>query len=135
MTSFATQAILYRRMSDDVQFREYEQAAIDWLFGVNPWGVSMVIGYPNGGAWAHDPHSAHASRLGVQVLLGGLLDGPVYRSIYQNLLGIRLLHDDEFARFNTGFIVYHDDLGDYSTNEPIMDGTASLVYLLSALAP
>ena len=135
MTSFATQAILYRRMSDDVQFREYEQAAIDWLFGVNPWGVSMVIGYPNGGAWAHDPHSAHASRLGVQVLLGGLLDGPVYRSIYQNLRGIRLLHDDEFARFNTGFIVYHDDLGDYSTNEPIMDGTASLVYLLAALAP
>ena len=135
MTSFATQAILYRRMSGDATFREYEQAAIDWLFGVNPWGVSMVIGYPNGGSWAHDPHSAHASRLGVQVLLGGLLDGPVYRSIFQNLRGIRLLHDDEYARFNTGFIVYHDDLGDYSTNEPIMDGTASLVYLLAALGP
>jgi endoglucanase len=134
MTSFATQATLYRRMTGDTRFREYEQAAIDWLFGVNPWGVSMVIGYPNGGTWAHDPHSAHASRLGVQVLLGGLLDGPVYRSIYQNLRGIRLLQDDEFARFNTGFIVYHDDLGDYSTNEPIMDGTASLVYLLASLA-
>ena len=38
------------------------------------------------------------------------------------------------AAFNTGFIVYHDDLGDYSTNEPIMDGTANLVYLLAALA-
>ena len=135
MTSIATQATLYRRMTGDARFREYEQAAIDWLFGVNPWGISMVIGYPNGGTWAHDPHSAHASRLGVQVLLGGLLDGPVYRSIYQNLRGIRLLHDDEFARFNTGFIVYHDDLGDYSTNEPIMDGTASLVYLLAGLAP
>jgi endoglucanase len=135
MTSFATQAMLYRGMTRDEQFREYEQAAIDWLFGVNPWGMSMVIGYPNGGTWAHDPHSAHASRLGVQVLLGGLLDGPVYRSIYQNLRGIRLLQDDEFARFNTGFIVYHDDLGDYSTNEPIMDGTASLVYLLAGLAP
>jgi hypothetical protein len=135
MTSFATQATLYRLMSGDNRFREYEQAAVDWLFGVNPWGVSMVIGYPNGGTWAHDPHSAHASRLGVQVLLGGLLDGPVYRSIYQNLRGIRLLQEDEFTRFNTGFIVYHDDLGDYSTNEPIMDGTASLVYLLAGLAP
>jgi len=30
--------------------------------------------------------------------------------------------------------VYHDDWGDYSTNEPIMDGTANLVWLLSSLA-
>jgi endoglucanase len=28
--------------------------------------------------------------------------------------------------------VYHDDVGDYSTNEPTMDGTASLIYLLAA---
>ncbi|HMC55186.1 MAG TPA: glycoside hydrolase family 9 protein [Gemmatimonadaceae bacterium] len=135
MTSFATQALYYRELTGDTRYREYEQAAIDWLFGVNPWGVSMVIGYPGDGTSARDPHSVHASRLGVSVLLGGLLDGPVYRSIYGNLKGIRLVNDDEYARFNTGFIVYHDDLGDYSTNEPIMDGTASLVYLLSALAP
>lgn len=134
MTSFATQGLLYRRMTGDTRFREYEQAAIDWLFGANPWGVSMVIGYPNGGNWAHDPHSVHAFRFGPDFLLGGLLDGPVYRSIYQNLRGIRLLQPDEYERFNTGFIVYHDDMGDYSTNEPIMDGTASLTYLLAALA-
>ena len=134
MTSFATQALLYRRMTGDARFREYEQAAIDWLFGANPWGVSMVIGYPNGGNWARDPHSVHAYRFGADVLLGGLLDGPVYRSIYENLRGIRLISPDEYARFNTGFIVYHDDMGDYSTNEPIMDGTASLTYLLAALA-
>jgi hypothetical protein len=28
--------------------------------------------------------------------------------------------------------VYHDDYGDFSTNEPTMDGTASLIYLLAA---
>jgi endoglucanase len=134
MASFATQAMLYRRMSGDTRFVEYEQAAVDWLFGVNPWGTSMVVGYPNGGTWARDPHSSHADRLGVHTVLGGLLDGPVYRSIYQNLKGIRLHDPDEYARFNGGFIVYHDDIGDYSTNEPIMDGTASVAYLLSALA-
>jgi len=131
MTSFATQAMLYRRMTGDQRFREYEQAALDWLLGTNPWGVSMVIGWPNDGVWARDPHSAVAKQLGVDKILGGLLDGPVYRSIYQNLRGIALHDPDEYARFNTGFIVYHDDIGDYSTNEPIMDGTASLVYLLS----
>jgi endoglucanase len=131
MTAFATQAMLYRRMTGDQRFREYEQAAVDWLLGTNPWGTSMVIGWPNDGVWAHDPHSAVAKELGVTKVRGGLLDGPVYRSIFQNLKGIALHEADEYAAFNTGFIVYHDDIGDYSTNEPIMDGTASLVYLIS----
>ncbi|HEX7940611.1 MAG TPA: glycoside hydrolase family 9 protein [Gemmatimonadaceae bacterium] len=133
MTSFATQAYLYRTMTGDTRYLEYESAALDWLFGVNPWGVSMVIGLPHDGAWARDPHSIVAHQLGVE-LTGGLVDGPVYRSIYQNLRGIGLRDADEYAPFNTGFIVYHDDLGDYSTNEPIMDGTANLAYLLAAMA-
>jgi hypothetical protein len=67
-------------------------------------------------------------------LTGALLDGPVYTSIYKNLRGINLHEPDEYALFNTGFIVYHDDVGDYSTNEPIMDGTANLSYLLAAMS-
>jgi endoglucanase len=134
MVSFATQAILYRRMSGDSRFRELEQAAIDWLFGANPWGVSMVIGYPRAGQWPRDPHSVVAMQYGAEALTGGLVDGPVYRSIFSSLRGIALRHDDAYSRFNTGFVVYHDDLGDYSTNEPIMDGTANLVYLLATLA-
>ncbi|MFL5522568.1 MAG: glycoside hydrolase family 9 protein [Gemmatimonadaceae bacterium] len=133
MTSFATQALLYRRMTGDTRFRGYEQAAIDWLFGTNPWGTSMVIGLPHDGVFARDPHSVVAKEMHVE-LTGALLDGPVYSSIYHHLLGISLHDPDEYAAFNTGFIVYHDDVGDYSTNEPIMDGTANLSYLLSALA-
>lgn len=133
MASFATQAFLYRRMTGDNQFREYEQAALDWLFGTNPWGVSMVIGLPHDGVFARDPHSVVAHEMHVE-LTGALLDGPVYSSIYHHLLGISLHDPDEYAPFNTGFIVYHDDVGDYSTNEPIMDGTANLSYLLAAMA-
>ena len=133
MASFATQAWLYRRMTGDARYREYEQAALDWIFGANPWGVSMVIGLPGDGVFARDPHAVVTKQTGL-VLTGGLLDGPVYSSIYSNLRGIRLHEPDEYAAFNTGFIVYHDDFGDYSTNEPIMDGTANLVYLLSALS-
>jgi hypothetical protein len=133
IASFATQAYLYRRMTGDERFREYEQAALDWLFGTNPWGVSMVIGLPHNGVFARDPHSVVAKEMHVE-LTGALLDGPVYSSIYRNLLGISLHDPDEYASFNTGFIVYHDDVGDYSTNEPIMDGTANLSYLLAAMA-
>jgi len=134
MVSFASQALLYRRMSGDARYRELEQAAIDWLFGANPWGVSMVIGYPHDGRWPHDPHSVVAMQYGPEALTGGLVDGPVYRSIFSSLRGIALRHEDSYAPFNTGFVLYHDDLGDYSTNEPIMDGTANLAYLLAALA-
>ncbi len=131
LASFATQATFYRRMTGDSTYVEYETAAVDWLFGTNPWGVSMVIGL--GDNFPRTPHSVVAQELHVQ-LSGGLVDGPVYRSIFQNLRGIRLLEADEYAPFNTGFIVYHDDVGDYSTNEPIMDGTANLAYILAARA-
>ncbi|MEX2110290.1 MAG: glycoside hydrolase family 9 protein [Gemmatimonadaceae bacterium] len=133
MVSFATQAYLYRRMTGDNQFREYEQAALDWLFGTNPWGISMVIGLPHDGTFARDPHSVVAKDMKLE-LTGALLDGPVYTSIYRNLRGISLHEPDEYAALNTGFIVYHDDVGDYSTNEPIMDGTANLSYLLAAMS-
>jgi endoglucanase len=131
LASFATQATFYRRMTGDSTFLEYETAALDWLFGSNPWGVSMVIGL--GDNFPRTPHSVVAQELHLQ-LTGGLVDGPVYRSIFQNLRGIRLVEADEYAPFNTGFIVYHDDVGDYSTNEPIMDGTANLAYVLAARA-
>jgi hypothetical protein len=73
-------------------------------------------------------------QFGPEAVTGGLVDGPVYRSIFSNLRGIALRKADALAAFNTGFIVYHDDLGDYSTNEPIMDGTASITYLLARLS-
>lgn len=133
MASFATQAYLYRRMTGDDRFRDVEAAALDWLFGVNPWGVSMVIGLPADGNSPRDPHSIASMKIGVHTQLGGLVDGPVYRSIFENLLYVELREPDEYAAFNTGFIVYHDDWGDYSTNEPIMDGTGNLTYLLAAM--
>ncbi len=132
IASFATQAYLYRKMTGDNRFREYEAAALDWLLGANPWGVSMIIGVPSWGNFSRHPHAVVTNRIGLQ-LTGGMLDGPVYSSIYKSLLGIRLIQPDEYAPFNTGFIVFHDDLGDYSTNEPIMDGTANLTYLFAAM--
>lgn len=134
LASLATQALLYRAMTGDTTYLGLETAAVDWLLGVNPWGVSMVIGLPAAGTTPRNPHSVVASELGVRWLIGGLVDGPVYRSIFQSLRGIRLDQADEYAPFNTGFVVYHDDVGDYATNEPIMDGTANLAYVLAALA-
>jgi len=129
-TSFAIQCMWYRQLTGDKQFEELEQANFDWLFGLNPWGTSMVYGLPSWGDTPVDPHSAftHIKNYPID---GGLIDGPVYGSIYKNLIGITLYQPDEYAEFQSNLAVYHDDYGDYSTNEPTMDGTASLIYLLA----
>ncbi|MFL5773621.1 MAG: glycoside hydrolase family 9 protein [Flavisolibacter sp.] len=130
-TSFAIQCLWYRQLSGDKKFEELEQSNFDWLFGCNPWGTSMVYGLPANRDTPTDPHSAF-THLKNYPIDGGLVDGPVYGSIFGNLKGITLYNEDEYAPFQSKLAVYHDDYGDYSTNEPTMDGTASLVYLLAA---
>ena len=130
-TSFAIQCYWYKQLTGDKSFDELEQANFDWLFGCNPWGTSMVYGLPSGGDTPVDPHSAF-THLKNYPIDGGLVDGPVYTSIYINLSGIKLYQPDEYEQFQSDLAVYHDDYGDYSTNEPTMDGTASLIYLLAA---
>ena len=130
-TSFAIQCYWYQQLTKDKTFAELEQANFDWLFGCNPWGTSMVYGLPAWGDTPVDPHSAF-THLKNYPIDGGLVDGPVYGSIYNNLIGIKLYQPDEYANLQSTLAVYHDDYGDYSTNEPTMDGTASLIYLLAA---
>lgn len=130
--SFAIQCYWYRMLSGDKTFSELEQANMDWLFGCNPWGTSMLYGLPSGGDTPADPHSAF-THLKNYPIDGGLVDGPVYTSIFSNLIGIKLYEPDEYAEFQSNLAIYHDDYGDYSTNEPTMDGTASLIYLLAAM--
>ncbi len=130
-TSFAIQCYWYRQLTGDKTFSELEQANFDWLFGCNPWGTSFIYGVPSHGDTPTDPHSAF-THLKNYPIDGGLVDGPVYGSIYKNLIGITLYQPDEYAEFQSDLAVYHDDYGDYSTNEPTMDGTASLIYLLAA---
>jgi endoglucanase len=101
------------------------------LLGVNPWGTSMIVGLPVNGDYPDDPHSSFNVLHGYQTL-GALVDGPVYGTIYRKQLGVSVVRGDEYAEFQSSYVVYHDDYGDYVTNEPTMDGTASLVYLLAA---
>ena len=132
VTAAVTQCKLYRELSLDVKYLEMEAALRDWLFGCNPWGTSMVVGLPSFSDAPVDPHSSLNILEGYQTD-GGLVDGPVYGSIFNNLIGLELYEEDEYAEFQSDFVVYHDDGGDYSTNEPTMDGTACLVYYLSSL--
>lgn len=131
-TAAITHAQLYYQATGDDSFAEMEAALRDWLFGCNPWGTSMIAGLPADG---DSPTRVHAAYLVLNndLTYGGLVDGPIYKSIFSNLRGVELTDGDPYAPFNNGASVYHDDPGDYSSNEPTMDGTASLTFYLSTM--
>lgn len=130
VAAFITQVHLYELMTGDMRYHDSMLAHRDWLFGRNPWGTSMFEGIPTGHEFPEDTHLPTVQLLKKQVR-GGLVDGPIAASTYKGLIGIRLNQPDEFAEFQTDFVVYHDDVGDYATNEPTMDGTADAILLMA----
>lgn len=129
VVALATECLLYERMTGDKRYREFAAKQIDWLFGRNPWGTSMFTGIPTDGVYPKDVH-LFANALLKKMVRGGLVDGPVYRKVFQSLRGVSITQPDPFAVFQDDRAIYHDDINDYSTNEPTMDGTASAILLL-----
>ncbi len=126
--AFATQAVLYERMTGDRRYRALAAEARDWIFGRNPWGGSFVLGVPASGDAASKPHHLFW-KLKQHLPVGGLVDGPVYKDINDGLK-FADFGEDRLARFQSEVGVYHDVFADFSTNEPIIDGTVSLLLLL-----
>jgi hypothetical protein len=128
----ATQAILYEKMTGDKKYNSMMQDHINWLLGLNPWGTSMITGIPADGDFPLDVHMPFW-RLKKEVIKGSLVDGPLWSSIHEGMLQIRLSEPDEYKQFQPKHITYWDDWEDYSTNEPTMDGSADLFLLLTWL--
>jgi endoglucanase len=130
LTGLITQGILYEMMTGDSTFHAFIVEQRDWLFGRNPWGTSMFTGIPAEGEFPREVHTSIHAITGAEVP-GGLVDGPVYGTIFRSLAGLSLTEPDEFAGLQNPYVVYHDDMGDYSTNEPTMDGTAGAILMMA----
>ncbi|MCC7307471.1 MAG: glycoside hydrolase family 9 protein [Acidobacteria bacterium] len=130
VVAFITQVHLYELMTGDKKYHDAMIAHRDWLLGRNPWGTSMFEGIPANGEYPEDTHLPTVQLLKKQVR-GGLVDGPIAASTYNGLIGLTLTKPDEFAPFQPRDVVYHDDVGDYSTNEPTMDGTADAILVMA----
>jgi peptidoglycan/xylan/chitin deacetylase (PgdA/CDA1 family) len=133
VVALATQARLYEQMTGDTTYCELAAEARDWIFGRNPWGVSMVIGVPANGRHASRPHHLFY-KLANHLPVGGIVDGPVSKKINDSLK-FEAFEDPELERFQSDVCVYHDQFADFSTNEPIIDGTISLLLLLHVWSP
>jgi endoglucanase len=132
VVALATQGLVYQRMTGDGRYGQSVAKQIDWLLGRNPWGVSMFTGIPKNGSYPRDVH-LFPNVLMKRMVTGGLVDGPVYRKVFQSLRGVSIKEPDPFAMFQDERAVYHDDVNDYSTNEPTMDGTAAAILLFALL--
>ncbi len=126
--ALATQCLCYERMTGETQFRAFAAKQRDWLLGRNPWGYAMFTGVGQ-----RFPQNVHlmTARLGKRPVRGALVDGPVYERVFQGLRGVAIERPDPLAAFQDPRAVYHDDSGDYSTNEPTMDGTASAILMFA----
>ncbi|MDO4826064.1 MAG: glycoside hydrolase family 9 protein [Bacteroidia bacterium] len=130
-TAMLTQCILYRQLTGDETYKEMEGALRDWLMGCNPWGVCMIVELPGAAVYPTQPHS-FIPKFALGNTTGGLVDGPVYPTIFESLKGVNMEGGINYMEVQPGVMVYHDSIHDYSTNEPTMDGTASLTFPLSA---
>jgi len=129
LVALVTQCLMYERMTGDRQYRDFAARQGDWLLGRNPWGTTMFTEI--GSEFPEDVHLM-TTQLLKRPVRGGLVDGPVYERIFKSLRGVSLSRPDPFAAFQ-GVAVYHDDVKDYSTNEPTMDGTASAILMFALL--
>src|SRR5262249_23169324 len=114
VVALTTQCLLYERMTGDARFQTFAPCHPDLLLATNPWVYSMLPGI--GPQFPKNPHlmTAHLTHRPVP---GGLVDGPVYERIFKSLKGVTITEPDPLAAFQ-GPAVYHDDLQDYSSNEP-----------------
>jgi hypothetical protein len=131
VVALVTQSAMYERMTGEHRYREFAAKQLDWLLGRNPWGMSMFTEIPADGTYPRDVH-LFSNALMKREVHGGLVDGPVYKSVFSSLRGVFIKEPDPFAGFQDERAVYHDDINDYSTNEPTMDGTASGVLMFVA---
>ncbi|MDH5398856.1 MAG: glycoside hydrolase family 9 protein [Cyclobacteriaceae bacterium] len=130
-TALITQILFYEKMTGDMQYHAYMLKMRDWLLGRNPWGTSMFTTLPDDREYPVDVHTSVYVKTKKEVP-GGLIDGPIYFEIYKKLIGLELLNPDEFAHLQNQYVTYHDDIGDFSTNEPTMDGTAGAILMMAA---
>jgi hypothetical protein len=129
VVALVTQCHFYERMTADTRYRGFAARNRDWLLGRNPWGYAMFTEV--GGVFPRDVH-LQTTKLTGRMVRGGLVDGPIAEGIFRTQRGISLVPPDPLAPFQDPRAVYHDDIKDYATDEPTMDGTASAILMRAA---
>jgi hypothetical protein len=118
----------------DPSLTRLAEAQRDYLLGCNPFGVSFLIGA--GERYPHHPHHPLA-QLGSLPLVGAVVGGPAPLEVWQSQRmqeGLDKQYTPDDPGLQSAVAVYHDDVGDWVTNEPALDYAADALFLLAAYA-
>ncbi len=122
----ALEALLFERLTGRTDYLAMAFAQRDFLFGTNPWGVCFAGGL--GAVSPADFHHQVADLVNGGALPGAMTEGPAPRSVLIEQ-GIVLDDPDEYLLFQAERGVYHDDRGDWVTNEPTLTANATACML------
>ncbi|MDD4198065.1 MAG: glycoside hydrolase family 9 protein [Paludibacter sp.] len=120
----------YRKQTNDSTFIEMEEALFNWIFGCNPWGISMVTKLPENGITPLHPH-AKSYIESDEILAGAMVNGAVSNHCLKDTDAEKQIYDGAYERYQTDWAIYHDHVNDYVTNQPNIDGTVALLHMLS----
>ena len=135
-------ARLYRVLANDDPYAPFTAAQRDWLFGANPWGVSLMIGA--GARFPLCPQHVVANLSGHQdgsepILRGAVVNGPNAADLFAD--GVDEFFEeghacptdgkDRYAAFTGHGSRFVDDVSAWQTVEPALDFSAIAAYALA----
>jgi hypothetical protein len=116
----AATCLLALRAGGDPACVEVARSQLHWLWGQNPFGLSFQIGLGE-----HFPRHPHHSL--PHAIDGAIVGGPT--ALHE------LRKSGPFARFSTADLFYEDDPENWIVNEPAIDFTAPLAFVIGELSP
>jgi hypothetical protein len=111
-------------------YADVARQQVHWLFGQNPFGMSFMVGL--GGAYPRHIHHglAQAAEL---TLTGAIVGGPTSLATLASSRLRAPTTKGPFAEWSTNALLYDDNAENFVMNEPAIDFTAPLVFVMAAL--
>jgi endoglucanase len=127
----AVTCLAARRLNKTAGCDVVARRQLHWLLGENPFGLTFLVG-----AGTVSPENIHHSfaRAAHVRIPGAIPGGPTALSILIESKLPAPPRDDPFATWSTDALLYEDKAEDYVCNEPAIDFTAALVFILADLA-
>ncbi|HEX7152989.1 MAG TPA: glycoside hydrolase family 9 protein [Thermoanaerobaculia bacterium] len=122
----AAAAMAANRVIPSRELVEIARAQLHWLFGLNPFGLSFVVGA--GQQWPRNAHHQLTLLRGIQVP-GAVIGGPTARDELRNSPG----RSGPYARWSTEDVLFEDLYAQYVLTEPAIDFHAPLIFVLAEL--
>jgi hypothetical protein len=127
----ASVCLAWRAVGGSAECVELARSQLHWLFGQNPFGLSFFVGAGN----RSPEHIHHALFQAAKIpVTGAILGGPTALATLASDKDLpKPSTKGPYAGWSTSAVLYEDTRDNYVVNEPAIDFTAPLVFVLAEL--